>query len=115
MKRFYVFIIALSVMVLAACGGCNRNVTPDPDFPPVDTSEVVVEPDLSLIEQTVLVTDDWIFSGKPSITFQVKNPNEASETAKSTICFKTSVRRRSILPSLSTNTAALPGSSPWKT
>ena len=78
MKRFYVFIIALSVMVLAACGGCNRNVTPDPDFPPVDTPEVVVEPDLSLIEQTILVTDDWIFSGKPSITFQVKNPNEAS-------------------------------------
>ena len=78
MKRFYVFIIALSVMVLAACGGCNRNVTPDPDFPPVDTPEVIVEPDMSLIEQTVLVTDDWIFSGKPSITFQVKNPNEAS-------------------------------------
>ena len=78
MKRFYVFIIALSVMVLAACGGCNRNVTPDPDFPPVDTPEVVVEPDLSLIEQTILVTDDWIFSGKPSITFRVKNPNEAS-------------------------------------
>lgn len=66
------------MVVLGACGGCNPNPTPDPELPPVDSSEVVEQPDLSLIEQTVPVTDDWVFSGKPAITFQIKNSNEAA-------------------------------------
>lgn len=77
-QRISIFLTALAMVVLGACGGCNPNPTPDPELLPVDSSEVVEQPDLSLIEQTVPVTDDWVFSGKPAITFQIKNSNEAA-------------------------------------
>ena len=61
-KKASILLIALLGLVLGACGGCKPNITPDPDFPTVDTPDVVEQPDLSLIKHTVLVTDDWIFS-----------------------------------------------------
>ena len=77
-KKASILLIVLLGLVLGACGGCKPNITPDPDFPPVDTPDVVEQPDLSLIKHTILVTDDWIYSGKPAITFQIENPNKAA-------------------------------------
>ena len=77
-SRLWIF--ALSV-VLAACGGCKPTPQPEPDFPPVDTPEVV-EPDMSLIRRSVPVTENWIYSGKPAITLHVENPNKVDVTVE---------------------------------
>ena len=81
-KNLSIFLVALLTVVLAACGGCKPNTQPDdPTIPPKpDTSEVVVpeeeKPDMSLISQTVPVTDDWVWSGKPKITLHIENGNK---------------------------------------
>ena len=77
MNKFFSLFLTLSVIVLGACGGCKPNTTPDPDFPSVDTPQVVEEPDMSLIRRSVPVTENWIFSGKPTVTIHVENPNKA--------------------------------------
>ena len=76
-KKLSIILVALLMVVLGACGGCKPNVTPDPDFPPVDTTEVE-EPDMALVTYSVPVTEDWIFSGKPAITIHIENLNKAS-------------------------------------
>lgn len=65
MKRLYLFIIL--AMCLGACG-C---VKPKPQDEPTPTEK----PDLSLIQQSVPVTDDWVWSGKPQITIHIENGN----------------------------------------
>ena len=69
-KHFY--LIALMAMVLGACG-CEH-----PEPTPQDTAQVAEPADLSLITSSVLVTDDWIWSGKPQITLHIENPNKAA-------------------------------------
>ena len=69
-KRLSIILVALLAMVLVACGGCKNNNPTPPD--PAEHA------DLTLIEQTILVTNDWIYSGKPEITFQIKNPNKVA-------------------------------------
>ena len=65
-KQFY--IVALLAIVLWACGCEKKPQEPQP-------SE---EADLSLITQSVPVTDNWIWSGKPQITLHIENPNKAA-------------------------------------
>ena len=65
-KQFY--IIALLAIVLWACGCEKKPQEPQP-------SE---EADLSLVTQSVPVTDNWIWSGKPQITLHIENPNKAA-------------------------------------
>ncbi|MBQ7632360.1 MAG: acetylxylan esterase [Paludibacteraceae bacterium] len=64
MKKLYLFV--LWAMVLGACG-CEKK-----------TQETVEPADLSLLKQSVPVTNDWVWSGKPQITIRVENPNKAS-------------------------------------
>ena len=49
-------------MALVACGGC-KGPAPEP------------EPDLTLITQTVPMTDNWLWSSRPDITIRIKNDN----------------------------------------
>ena len=65
-KQFY--IIALLAIVLWACGCEKKPQEPQPGE----------EADLSLITQSVPVTDNWIWSGKPQITLHIENPNKAA-------------------------------------
>lgn len=67
MKKASFLIVALLAVVLGACGGC-KGTTPQ-DEP--------AQADMSLIQSSVLVTDDWVWSGKPQITVHVVNPNKA--------------------------------------
>ena len=86
-KRAYILLIALLAVVLAACGGCNPNTQPgNPD--PIDTPKVE-EPDLSLLKQSVPVTQDWIYSGKPVFTVHVENPNQAAVKVETTVNIST--------------------------
>jgi len=79
MKKVSYLIIALLAVMLGACGGCKGPDPVDPPTPdPKDTTEVVEPADLSLIKQSVIVNDDWVWSGKPQITVAVENPNKAA-------------------------------------
>ena len=71
------YLFALLAVMLGACGCEHPTPVEKPD--PQDTTEVVTEPaDLSLIKQSVPVTDNWIWSGKPQITIHIENPNKAA-------------------------------------
>ena len=59
-------------MVLVACGGCKGPSTQEEPTPQID---LMSNPDMSLIKQSVPVTDDWVWSGKPQITVRIENKN----------------------------------------
>lgn len=71
-KKTYIFLVALMAVAIGAWG-CE-GPTPQEDPTPVE------QPDLSLIKQSVPVTNDWIWSGKPQITVHIENPNAAKVT-----------------------------------
>ena len=60
-KHYSIFLLAL-VVLFGACG-CEKKTPVEP----------VV--DMSLVESSVPVTDNWVWSGKPQITIQVTNGN----------------------------------------
>ena len=75
-KKYSILLIGLMAMVLVACGGCKGPAaTPEPDVTPSVDPTPAVEPDLSLIKQSVPVTDNWVWSGKPDITVRIENGN----------------------------------------
>ncbi len=71
-KKTYIFLVALMAVAIGAWG-CE-GPTPQEEPTPVE------QPDLSLIKQSVPVTNDWIWSGKPQITVHIENPNAAKVT-----------------------------------
>lgn len=74
-SRFYIYALA-SILLMGACG-CEKPKSQD-EPKPADTTHVdpVTPPDMSLISQEVLVTDNWVWNGKPQITVRISNPNE---------------------------------------
>lgn len=58
----------LTIVLLGACG-CEK---PKPQDDPTPTEK----PDMSLISQSVPVTNDWVWSGKPQITLHIENANQ---------------------------------------
>ena len=75
-KKYSIFLIWLMAMVLVACGGCKGPVPQDDPNPQEQGTPDTPEPaDLSLITQSVPVTDDWVWSGKPDITIHIENGN----------------------------------------
>lgn len=64
-------------MVLWACG-CKPNPQEPEEPQPQDTTQTEEPADLSLIKQSVPVTNDWIYSGKPEITIHIENPNKSA-------------------------------------
>ncbi len=70
MKYRYCLIALASLLLMGACG-CERST---PKTEPVVTEEA----DLSLIKQSVPMTDNWVWSGKPQITVHIENPNAAA-------------------------------------
>jgi len=65
----YSIILTALVVLLAACG-CEK---PQPQTEP--EGPVMENPDMSLVTQSVPVTDDWIWSGRPQITVHIENKN----------------------------------------
>lgn len=70
MKKFYLF--ALLAILFGACG-CEKQGNGDPEQPQEEA--VMDNPDMSLISQSVPVTDNWVWSGKPQITIHITNNN----------------------------------------
>jgi len=75
MRKTYLFVIL--AMVLWACG-CKPNPQEPEEPQPQDTTQTEEPADLSLIKQSVPVTNDWIYSGKPEITIHIENPNKSA-------------------------------------
>ena len=69
-KHYYIFLLAL-VVLFGACGCENKGTEEDP----IPEEQVMDNPDMSLISQSVPVTDNWVWSGKPQITIQITNGN----------------------------------------
>ena len=72
MKRFYLF--ALLAVMLGACG-CEKQPQTDPQQP---EEQIMANPDMTLISQSVPVTDNWVWSGKPQITIRIQNDNKGA-------------------------------------
>jgi len=88
-KKASILLIALLAVVMAACGGCKPGTQPDDPSKNPDTPVVVEEPDLSLIRQSVPVTQDWIYSGKPVFTVHIENPNKAAVKVETSLKIST--------------------------
>jgi len=66
-KKLSLLLAAVAFSALMICGCKDPNPTPEP------------EPDPSELEPLVLsvpVTDNWVFSGKPTIVIHAENPND---------------------------------------
>ena len=71
-KSFSILLAALSVVMLFGACGCEKKVTPEEPQP---QETLMDNPDMSLIEASVPVTDNWVWSGKPQITIHIANGN----------------------------------------
>ena len=69
-RRFYILLLALASFLMMGASGCEQRGP--------DCNEPVGQADLSLIKQSVPVTDNWVWSGKPQITVHIENPNAAA-------------------------------------
>ncbi|MBR1426272.1 MAG: acetylxylan esterase [Paludibacteraceae bacterium] len=69
------YLFALMALVLGACG-CDPQPQEEPQPQPQDEQPAVMDnPDMSLVSQSVPVTDDWVWNGKPQITIRIVNGN----------------------------------------
>ena len=85
----YIFAALVAVVLFGACG-CERpgeNEEPQPDTTKIDPP--TEKPDLSLIKQSVPVTDNWVWSGKPSITLHIENGNKMAVKVGTKVQIKT--------------------------
>ncbi|MBR5905831.1 MAG: acetylxylan esterase [Bacteroidales bacterium] len=76
----------VSFLALAVLAGCIR---PDPDDPGKTEDPVDLVPCKASIE----VTDNWVFGGKPLITFNVENPNSVAATAEAKVRISTDLKK----------------------
>ena len=74
------------MVILAACGGCKPSTQPEDPTP-------AEQPDLSLLQSTVPVTNDWIYSGKPEITIRIENPNKAAAKVETIVKISTDTKK----------------------
>ena len=71
-KSFSILLAALSVVMLFGACGCEKKVTPEEPQP---QETLMDNPDMSLIDASVPVTGNWVWSGKPQITIHIANGN----------------------------------------
>ena len=83
-KQLSIWLAVVLAVTLGACGGCKGPSAQEP------TQE---EADLSLIKSSVLVTNDWVWSGKPAITVHIENPNEAKVKVGVTVNISTDMKQ----------------------
>ena len=79
-KRFSILLAALMAIVLFGACGCEKPKPQEEPQPAEDTTQIepiepIVPADMSLIELSVPVTDNWVWSGKPQITIRITNGN----------------------------------------
>lgn len=70
-KYSWFLVVLMAVMLLGACGCEKKTAKNEPQQP----AEQIVPADMSLVTPSVLITDNWVWSGKPQITFHITNGN----------------------------------------
>ena len=84
MAKNYLLLIATVAFLATASYSCKSDDPVDEEEPQEKPEEPQEKPvdqpvnpdDYAPLKATVLVTDDWIYEGRPRFTFQVENPNE---------------------------------------
>ena len=95
MKKFLLFLAAFAFTVMLS--GCkDPNQTPEPVDP------VTLDP----LKMSVPVTENWIFSGRPTIVFHVENPNDAEVSFDGKVEIKTDLGAQVTTVSKTENIAA---------
>ncbi len=79
-------LVLVSFFALAVMAGC---VNPNPD----DPGKTEDPADLVPCKATIEVTDNWVFGGKPAITFNVENPNGVAATAEAKVRISTDTKK----------------------
>ena len=80
MKKIFILFSAL-VFTATMMASCEPQVTPEPEPQPQDTIPV----ELQDLKHSVVVTDNWIFDSKPTITIHLENPNAVAADAAITV------------------------------
>ena len=84
MAKNFLLLIATVAFLATASYSCKSDDPVDEEEPQEKPEEPQEKPvdqpvnpdDYAPLKATVLVTDDWIYEGRPQFTFQVENPNE---------------------------------------
>ena len=71
-SKYSIFLLVL-VVLLGACGCEKPKPQEEPQQDPQE--EQIIPADMSLVELSVPVTDNWVWSGKPQITIHITNNN----------------------------------------
>ena len=87
-NRAFIFSFAFAFILLLGACGCEK---PNPGTEPRQGE--TEQADLSLLEQKVLVTDNWVWSERPKITLQVKNPNKAKVKVEAKVKISTDMKQ----------------------
>ncbi|MBO5014097.1 MAG: hypothetical protein J6C57_08655, partial [Paludibacteraceae bacterium] len=88
MKKIFILFSAL-LFTATMMASCESPVTPEPEPQPQDS----IPAELQALKQSVVVTDNWVFDSKPSITIRIENPNVVSVDAAIKVSITTDQRR----------------------
>ena len=88
MKKIFILFSAL-LFTATMLAGCESPVTPEPEPLPQDSISAEILP----LKQSVPVTNNWVFDGKPSITIHIENPNAIAQTADVMVRISTDLRK----------------------
>ena len=78
-KVVFLFLaVIFTATLMASCEPVGGGETPEE---PKDTIPVKLDP----LKQSVVVTNNWVFDAKPSITIHIENPNVVAQTAAITV------------------------------
>ena len=88
MKKIFILFSAL-LFTATMMAGCESPVTPEPEPLPQDSIPAEILP----LKQSVPVTNNWVFDGKPSITIHIENPNAIAQTADVMVRISTDLRK----------------------
>ena len=80
-SRFHIIAVIVCTLILVTCG-CKKQIEAEPQSgdsqqqqPQPVNIELMENPDMTLIKTSMVVTNDWIYNGKPEITFRINNKN----------------------------------------
>ena len=88
MKKIFILFSAL-LFTATMLAGCESPVKPEPEPLPQDSIPAEILP----LKQSVPVTNNWVFDGKPSITIHIENPNAIAQTADVMVRISTDLRK----------------------
>lgn len=93
MKKAFIYLVAVAFIAAMTVSCTTTNPDPQQEDPVEDPEEPQIDPkDLSPFTLSVPITQNWIYSGKPSFTIHVENPNKVAVMAGAKVVIVTDKR-----------------------